>query len=184
MPNPLGPGTLSDRLKSLDLLKSQAAWQRLAGKQSMESFNPSHDHAHDEASIRAVEAAYDAAWHDRNLEALVACLTEDAVLVNPFGDVARGRTQIRQMLGEVLAGPAKGSRHTSVVFRVGFITESVAIVDGQAMIEGLPPGGDWTTSRVTHRFTDVLVRENVAWKISQVRACPFVAEIPEDAVEV
>ncbi|WP_374711255.1 SgcJ/EcaC family oxidoreductase [Caldilinea sp.] len=62
----------------------------------------------DEAAIRSVEAAYDAAWQAGDVEAILACLTEDAVLINPRGDIARGRSQIRRELESVLRGSGPG----------------------------------------------------------------------------
>lgn len=126
----------------------------------------SPDRARDDAAIRAVEAAYDRAWGDGDIVSLVACLAEDAVVVNPRGELARGHAEITRVLGEFLNGPAKGSKHRSLVSSVDFITEDVAIIDGEARIEDLAPH-DGT---LVHHFTDVMVRRNGAWTIQHVRA--------------
>jgi uncharacterized protein (TIGR02246 family) len=126
----------------------------------------SPDRARDDAAIHAVGAAYDRAWDNGDIASLVACLAEDAVVVNPRGELARGRAEIMSALGEFLNGQAKGSKHKSVVSRVDFITEDVAIVDGVVRIEHLPPD-DGT---LVHCFTDVVVRRNGAWTIAHVRA--------------
>lgn len=130
----------------------------------------SRKQAHDEAAIRALEAAYDAAWNDRAIEALVACFAEEAVIVNPYGEIAKGRVEIGRILAEVLNGPAEGSRHTSTLYRVEFVTEDVAVVDGGAVIDRVIEGGGTTASALTHRFTDVVVRKSSAWEIAHVRA--------------
>lgn len=129
-----------------------------------------HERPSDETSIRALEAAYDAAWQDGNVEALLECFTEDAVVVNPRGQIARGRAEIVRMLQAFLKGPAKGSKHMSGVLRVEFITEDVAIVDGQAVLDDLSPTDPSSPSSLTHAFTDVVVRRNDAWAIAHVRA--------------
>jgi hypothetical protein len=53
---------------------------------------------------------------------------------------------------------------------VRFVTEDVALADGEAVIEGLqrPDGG--AMRPLVHRFTDVLVRGEEGWRIAQVRA--------------
>lgn len=123
----------------------------------------------DDAAVHAVEAAYDTAWQHGDVEALLACLAEDAVLISPRGEVSCGHAEIRQELQAVLSGPARGSKHRSVITRVEFVTADVAIVDGQARIELV--GRDEPGSTVTHRFTDVLVKKEGAWMIAHIRAC-------------
>lgn len=133
------------------------------------------DRARDEAAIRALEATYDAAWHDGDVEALVACLCEDAVVVNPHGAMARGRAEIQRMLAAFLSGPAKGSRHASEVERITFLTDDVAIVDGRAVLGDLATAGGPMAS-LTHHFMDVVVRRNDGWTIVRVQAYGVTAE--------
>ncbi len=118
--------------------------------------------------ILKTEAAYDHAWQMGNVDAIVACITKDAVLISPRGDVACGHEEIRKLLGEFLGGPAKGSTHTGRIIRVNFVTDDVAVVDGEALIEGVEFADLSTLAH--HRFTDVLVRSGDAWLISQIRA--------------
>jgi uncharacterized protein (TIGR02246 family) len=118
----------------------------------------------DEERIREVESAYDRAWGCSDVEALVACFTADAVLVNPRGEVARGTGEIGEALGSFLRGPAKDSIHESQIIQIHFATADVAIVDGEASISGD------SGSPITHRFTDILVRKEGTWRIAHVRA--------------
>jgi uncharacterized protein (TIGR02246 family) len=141
----------------------------------MTEFSP--DHSRDEPAIRAVEAAYDEAWNNGDIEALVHCLTRDAVLVNPRNEVARGRAEIMRVVGEFLNGPARGSKHKSLISRVEFITEDVAIVDGQARIVDL---AGHTEHALIHQFTDILVRKNGVWAIAHVRAYGLPDAMPVD----
>jgi uncharacterized protein (TIGR02246 family) len=134
----------------------------------------------DEAAVRAVEAAYDAAWQAGDIESLLACLSEDAVLINPRGEMARGHDEIRRELAAVLGGPARGSKHTSLISQVEFITADVAIVDGQAMIE--PAGQDEPASALAHRFTDILIRKNRVWLIAHIRACAATTTTVSDPI--
>ena len=121
-----------------------------------------------EELVLKVEAAYDHAWQVGDVEGIVAFLTKDAVLISPRGDVACGHQEIRNLLGEFLGGPAKGSTHTSRIIQVNFVTDDVAGVDGEALIEGVESAD--LSSLTHHRFTDVLVRSGDVWLIAQIRA--------------
>jgi uncharacterized protein (TIGR02246 family) len=125
--------------------------------------------ARDEELLRALEGAYDEAWSAGDLDGVMECLSPDAVLVNPRGEVASGHEAIRRALGTFLAGEAKGSRHQSTVIRVAFVGDDVAVVDGHARISR-PSSGDV----LEHPFTDILVRgDGGRWLIAHVRAYRF-----------
>jgi uncharacterized protein (TIGR02246 family) len=121
-----------------------------------------------EESVLRVEAEYDQAWQAGDVEGLVACLTQDAVVISPRGDVACGHQEIRSLFGGFLGGPAKGSTHTGRIIRVNFVTDDVAVLDGEALIEG---GEFAAASSLTHHlFTDILVHSRGVWLIAQIRA--------------
>jgi len=122
-----------------------------------------------EAAVREVETTYDRAWVAGDIAALTSCLTEDAVLVSPRNEVASGRDEVRQFLGAFLNGPARSSTHTSRILRVSFVTDDVAIVDGEAVIEGVEES-EFGAPTVVHRFTDVLRKRNGQWAIAHIRA--------------
>ncbi|MEX0789719.1 MAG: SgcJ/EcaC family oxidoreductase [Actinomycetota bacterium] len=127
------------------------------------------DHQADEGVIRAVEAAYDAAWGAGDVESLLACLTDEAVLVSPRGDLVRGHTEIGRELTSLLAGPVRGSAHMSRIIRVEFVTDDVAVVDGEATVD--PAGeAEGTGIPLVHRFTDIFVRRSGTWAIAHIRA--------------
>lgn len=121
------------------------------------------DVAADEAEIRRVEASYDEAWQRADVEGLVACLTDDAVVVNPRDEVSRGRDDIGIMLSQFLATEARGSKHVSEIVRVEFVSDDVAVADGEATIEV-------AAATIRHSFTDILVRTAGEWKIAHTRA--------------
>ena len=124
----------------------------------------------DEAAIRALEAAYDAAWNAADLEALTAPFTPDATIVDPFGGVSSGRAEIGRLLGTLLAGSGRGSTHAGTIRGVHFVTDDVALADGEAVIEGLKRPDGSAMPPIVHRFTDVLVRGDEGWRIAQIRA--------------
>ncbi len=93
------------------------------------------------------------------MDATLACLGEDVVLINPRGEIARGRSQIRRELRSVLTGPALRSIHTSVVMGVEFVTAGVAIVDGELYNVCGEWGGNSKGVR-KRSFSERPVREN------------------------
>ncbi|MGZ4587665.1 MAG: YybH family protein [Mycobacteriaceae bacterium] len=123
-----------------------------------------------EQSIREVEQSYDASWAQGDVAALLECLADDAVVVTPRGDVARGHGEIRGLLCKFLASEARGTEHQSTLLRIEFVTDDVAVVDGQAHITRLSESGGGEPPDFRHDFTDVLVRRNGMWRIAQIRA--------------
>ncbi|GIV71210.1 MAG: hypothetical protein KatS3mg048_4072 [Caldilinea sp.] len=57
-----------------------------------------------------------------------------------------------------------------MVVAVEFVTTEVAIVDGEARIEGM--GQEEYPGTLVHRFSDILVKQNDTWVIAHIRACP------------
>ena len=128
------------------------------------------DRARDEAAVRGVERAYDAAWNSGDITALVALFATDAVLMNPRGEIARGRAEIERVMRRFLGGAARKSSHTSVVSDVHLLTDDVAIVDGEATLEGLVGPDGASCPPLVHQFTDVIARTDGTWSIAHVRA--------------
>jgi uncharacterized protein (TIGR02246 family) len=128
----------------------------------------------DEIAIRALEEAYDSAWNAGDVRSLAAAFTPDAVVVNPMGKRAQGQAEISRVLAEFLGGSAKGSRHKSIVLGIEFISDDVALVDGEATLEGVTARGEARAAPLVHRFTDLVVKRGGAWKVAQVRAYIFI----------
>jgi uncharacterized protein (TIGR02246 family) len=121
----------------------------------------------DQQLIRKTEASYDSAWQQGNIESLMVCFTDDAILISPRGDTASGKEQIRKLFTDFLGREGKSTKHTSRITRISFVTDDVAVVDGEAFIEGAE---NLSAAVVHHRFIDVLVRKGNTWLISQIRA--------------
>jgi uncharacterized protein (TIGR02246 family) len=124
-------------------------------------------------AIRDVESQYDAAWARGDIVAILDCLADDAVLVSPRGDVARGRGEIESLLRDFLVGEARGTQHASRLLRVEFVTDEVAVVDGEAVIARSSPGNQVEAVVLRHGFTDVLVIRSGRWCIGHIRAYPW-----------
>lgn len=131
------------------------------------------DRTRDEQAIRAVEAAYDAAWDAGDLDALIAGFGTDTVVVDPFGGLTAGRGEVVRSLEALFAGGARGSTHRSRIDGVRCVTDDVAVVDGEATLDGLPDSVTGRAGPISHRFTDILVRQGGTWRIAQVPAYVF-----------
>jgi uncharacterized protein (TIGR02246 family) len=123
-----------------------------------------------EAAIRDAEAAYDRAWDAADVDGLVAPFVAGATLIDPFGNVVTGSDEIRRALSGLLAGRASGSTHAGTILGVRFVTQDVALADGEAVITGLTGPAGEPLPPLTHRFTDVFVLRGGVWRISQIRA--------------
>jgi len=124
----------------------------------------------EESAVRAVESAYDAAWNAGDLPTLLQLLTEDVVIINPYGEMLRGRSAVEASFTELFDGAARGSTHSSQIRAVHFVSPDVALVDAEAVISGFGAGPE----PLRHSFTDVLVRTSDGWRIDQVRAYAFI----------
>ena len=125
------------------------------------------DRQFEEARIRKTEAAYDQAWKQGDIEGIMIYFTDDASVISPRGDVAIGKEQVRNLLSNFLGSEARNTKHTSHITQISFVTDDVAVVDGEAFIEGSENLSD---SIKHHSFTDILVRTGNVWLISQIRA--------------
>ncbi len=128
--------------------------------------------AADDAAVRAVEAAYDAAWNAGDLASLLQLLTDRVVIINPYGEVLIGRDAVETSFTELFDGAAKGAQHSSQIRAVHFVTSDVAVVDAEAVISDFGVG----PVPLRHGFTDVLVRTSEGWRIDHVRAYAFIPE--------
>lgn len=81
--------------------------------------------------------------------------------------MAIGKEEIHTLLSNFLGSEAKSTKHISRITRISFVTDDVAVVDGEAFIEG---SEILSASDKHHSFTDILVRTENAWLISQIRA--------------
>lgn len=121
----------------------------------------------EEERIRKTEATYDQAWEAGDIAGILVCFTDDAVLISPRGDVAIGKEQVHNLLSNFLGNEGSNTKHTSRITRISFVTDNVAVVDGEAYIEGAE---NLSTAVKHHSFTDILVRTGDGWRISQIRA--------------
>jgi len=82
---------------------------------------------------------------------------------------------MQRFLADLLAGVGRGSTHSSEIMSIHFVTDDVALVDGEAVIEGFSADDGSAMARLRHRFTDVLVIGEGGWLITHVPAHVFMS---------
>lgn len=125
----------------------------------------------DKATIHQLGEAYDLAWNRGDVHALSSSFTSNAVVVNPRGEVISGKTEFKQTIATLFRGSFKGSIHNTTILRIHFPKEDIAVVDGEATLTLLTPREG--NSKLTHYYTDVMIKEGNTWLIADTRAYVF-----------
>ena len=118
------------------------------------------------ATIFALAKAYDSAWNSGDVEKLLSFFVSDAVIVNPKGEVTKSVAEFKKDVTELFNGSFKGSIHKTKIIRIHFPKNGVAVVDGEAKltIKKLEEN-----NVLTHRYTDVMIKNGNKWLISDTR---------------
>ena len=124
------------------------------------------DSLKDEATIFALAEAYDSAWNNGDVEKLVSFFVSDAVIVNPKGEVTKSVAEFGKDVTELFGGSFKGSIHKTKIIRIHFPKNDVAVVDGEAKLTIKKFEED---NVLTHRYTDVMIKNGNKWLISDTR---------------
>ena len=124
------------------------------------------DRLKDEATIIAIAEAYDSAWNRGEVEKLLSFFVSDAIVVNPRGEVTKSMVEFEKVITELFGGSFKGSIHKTKIIRIHFPKNDVAVVDGETKltIKKLEKG-----NVLTHRYTDVMIKNGDRWLISDTR---------------
>jgi uncharacterized protein (TIGR02246 family) len=126
----------------------------------------------DRAAIRASSTAFDGALNAGNAKQAAALFIEDGSFTSPAGNGATGRAQIEKIFGGALAGPLKGSTHTTTLRTIHFVTPDVAVADGEVTLArpNLPTAKAF--------LTEVQVKRGGRWLLADVRAYVFMDPHP------
>jgi len=98
-------------------------------------------------------------------------------IVNPFGLVMEGRDDVRETMAAQLQGPMQGSTHDLTVTEVRFVTDDVAVLDGEVAVST----GDGRSG--TSHTTWVLRLEHGRWLIHDMRGYYRTDNLPERGAE-
>ncbi len=144
-----------------------------------DSSTPQSAESADRAAIQSVLDAHGAAWTRGDSDAATATLTEDADWVSGTGRVFVGRPAITKMHRDVLSGAAKGTRHSHPgTPNIRFITQDVAIVDGDSYMAGFHDEHGHELPAEYSRYTAVFVKKGGKWYVTAFRSLPQVKVNP------
>jgi len=122
----------------------------------------------DEAAIRELVAAREAAWNAGDTVAYAQLLHEDADILSASGRAARGREAVLKLFTEQHAKVFAGVRTSTAVTHVRTIAPGVALVDVDYALDG---GKVNAFRKGTMAF--VLKKDPAGrWKISAIRSVP------------
>jgi len=109
------------------------------------------------------------AWNTHNARAMSMLYSEDADVINPFGRVAKGRTEIERLFKDEHSGPLKDSRMSLRPDNLRLLTPDVAITDHSFELTGIrdPQGRDVPTMR--GHLTEVLKKHGEMWLVAACR---------------
>jgi uncharacterized protein (TIGR02246 family) len=122
----------------------------------------------DEQAIRNMSAEFMIAWNKNDSKALAACFATDGDLINPMGQVGRGRNEVQKIFAEGHSGPFTGSRLSMQQKHLRFLKPDIAVADYEFEITGMrDPGGKQTTQKGL--VTGVLRKEGEKWLFAASR---------------
>jgi uncharacterized protein (TIGR02246 family) len=114
--------------------------------------------------IKATFDRMNAAWKTNDGSAVAGFFTEDASLINPFGERADGRAAIAALYTQYFGGMLRGTTSSFELSSVRAVENNHCFVDGEQTIKG----ADGNVALVVH-LTSLLRREGTDWRISDGR---------------
>jgi uncharacterized protein (TIGR02246 family) len=120
--------------------------------------------AADEAAIRKILDARNAAYNRHDARALAAAYAPDAELVTGTGQLVSGRAEIEKNYVESFAGVDKNASVRIDSSKIRFMTPDTAILD----LDGVTTGR--TDGSVRNHATWVYVKRNNEWMVVAIRA--------------
>lgn len=122
----------------------------------------------DEQDIRKAATEFVTAWNRNDAKGLAACFASDGDLINPAGQIARGRAGVEKLLAEEQNRTFKGTRISVPQKHLSFLKPDIAIVDYEFEIAHLR-GADGKETALKGLLTNVLRKEGDRWLIAAAR---------------
>ncbi len=170
--------TIGSLLGALTLFASAAYAGDMSAKASTR--NEALD-AKAEKKIEPLRKQFEAGWNKHDAKALSAVFTDDAVVINPMGRVARGSSEIQKLFQDEHGGMMKGTNLTAKITDVREIAPGVLFVDQRMSISGInDPSGRMPANQEVHASM-VISQKGGAWKVHEARAFAVQPE-PEQGV--
>jgi len=129
----------------------------------------------DQAGLKALAEAADAAWNAKDAARMATLYTPDASLRMAGGQPIEGRTAIQSQFDRNFAARQGEFRHVTEMDRAELVDPNLAFTDAGVRVEQKQADGSWKLMR-SFRNVTVARREGSSWKLQSVRA--FLAPNP------
>ncbi|MBN2260672.1 MAG: nuclear transport factor 2 family protein [Clostridiales bacterium] len=118
------------------------------------------------AIIIALAKAYDSAWNRGDVEKLLSFFVSDMIIIKPKGEVTKNMAEFGKGITDLFGGFLKDSIHKTKIIHIHVPKNDVAVVDGEVQLttKKLEEG-----NVLTHRYTDVMIKNGDRWLISDIR---------------
>ena len=122
-----------------------------------------------EQQLQPALREFAAAWNAHDPQALAATFAEDAVLIDPFGRVARGRAEIEKLFEDEQRGMLKATQFSHRVTDVRRVAPGVAFLDEEITIRGVQdPSGQALPDMHIHGAM-LLAKQRGKWQVVEGR---------------
>lgn len=127
-----------------------------------------------DSDIRAALISLEDAFASKNLEKAIGQFAENAIFVDQAGEQTAGRLALQARLEPLF-------KQSSAIPLMGFQPESIRFpAPGVASVVGIVSRKQGTISLPTTRFTMLMVRQNDAWRISDITETAIQSSRAED----
>ncbi|WPB58391.1 SgcJ/EcaC family oxidoreductase [Xylophilus sp. GOD-11R] len=129
--------------------------------------------ARDDSGVREVIEGRRLAWNAQDVSGYGRLLAADAELTSATGKTAYGRDEILRLYVEQRQGVYRdASLPSTVVERIKFITDDVAVAEATFVLAGVRSADGATLAPVEGTNSYLLVRQSGRWLISSMRGVP------------
>jgi len=124
--------------------------------------------AADEKAVGKIAVDWTDAWNRHDAEGMANLFSVRGDMINPMGDVAKGRPQILKLFQGEHAGRLKQSKMALTCEPARFFDANVAAVDCDSALEGI--AGPEAPAMLHGHVTAVVLRDGDRWSIVSFRA--------------
>ncbi len=118
----------------------------------------------EEEAIKSLFVKFSDGWNKQDGMAMAATYAEDASLIDPMGEEARGREAIANLLNKAVSVFLRESKSDHTVNHIRFLTPDVAFVDATQTVTGaLSPDGKTMPDATLHVAVLLLKKDNNWW---------------------
>ncbi|MFZ5467797.1 MAG: SgcJ/EcaC family oxidoreductase [Myxococcota bacterium] len=124
-------------------------------------------------AIRARAKQYEQAWNAGDPAKMAEHFVQDATLIDPAGEQAKGRKDIERHFAKEHQQTMKGTKLTLNVTTVRLLPSDLALVDAEETIQGMKPEGRPVGEQKLH-VVALLQKKGKLWQALDVRSYQYV----------